>query len=105
MAKKQAVRDPEAPSGPTTEGQEGSGSSAPAKDKPIHEVRIGRVKAVIWANRTENGTRHNITLRSIFKRNSNAQWVQSDSFGRDDLPLVMEVSRQAWLWIFDHAQG
>jgi hypothetical protein len=105
MATKQKVREPEA-SPPATQGvQGGNGSAAPAKEKPIHEVRIGRVKAVIWANQTENGTRHNVTLRRIFKRDSNAQWEQSDSFGRDDLPLVMEVSRQAWLWIFDHAQG
>jgi hypothetical protein len=79
--------------------REPSGSGAA---RPVHEVRIGRVKAVIWANQTESGTRHNVTLRRIFKRDNNAQWEQSDSFGRDDLPLVMEVARQAWLWIYDN---
>src|SRR5258708_4998130 len=105
MAKNQAVREPEASPGGTQRGQGGNGSTAPAKDKPIHEVRIGKVKAVIWGNQTENGIRHNVTLRRIFKRDSNTQWETSDSFGRDDLPLVMEVTRQAWLWIFDHGQG
>lgn len=104
MAKKQAVQEPETFPGANQGGQGGDGSTAPAKDKPIHEVRIGKVKAVIWANQTENGIRHNVTLRRIFKRDSNAQWEQSDSFGRDDLPLVSEVSRQAWLWIFQHGQ-
>jgi hypothetical protein len=80
-----------------------AGAQAPAgKQKPAHEVRVGRVKAVIWKNETEQGTRHNVTLRRIFKRDDSAQWEQSDSFGRDDLPLVMEVTRQAWLWIFEH---
>ena len=82
-----------------------TGNGTAHRDKPVHEVRIGRVKAVIWANQTEAGIRHNVTLRRLFKRDGSPQWEQSDSFGRDDLPLVMEVSRQAWLWIYAHSQG
>jgi hypothetical protein len=26
--------------------------------KPIHEVRMGRIKAAIWENETENGNRY-----------------------------------------------
>jgi hypothetical protein len=48
------------------------------------------------------GTRHNVTFKRIFKRDTNSQWEESDSFGRDDLPLAIEVSRQAWLWIYDN---
>jgi hypothetical protein len=81
--------------------QSGNASSSP-KEKPVHEIRIGRIKAVIWANQTEAGTRHNVTLKRIFKRDANSQWEQSDSFGRDDLLLVAEVCRQAALWIFEH---
>ena len=91
MAKKQATSESAAPA---TEQGEG-------RDRPVHEVRIGRVKAVVWANQTESGVRHNVTLKRIFKRDANAQWETSDSFGRDDLPVVMEVTRQAWLWIYD----
>jgi hypothetical protein len=96
-----SVPVPDRPPAPAqaARGENGSGQ---AKDKPVHEVRIGKVKAVIWANQTEAGVRHNVTLRRIFKRDGNAQWEQSDSFGRDDLPLVMEVTRQAWLWVFSH---
>ena len=36
-----------------------------AKQKPVHEVRLGRIKAAIWANETDNGTRHNVTINSI----------------------------------------
>jgi hypothetical protein len=74
-----------------------------AKCKPAHEVRIGRVKAVVWANGTDGGVRHNVTVRRLFKREGSSTWEQSDSFGRDDLPVVMEVVRQAWVWIY--AQG
>src|SRR2546423_1926176 len=79
--------------------------STPAEDKPVHEVRIGRIKAVIWLNRTESGLRHNVTLRRIFKRDQAAQWETSDVFGRDDLWLVAEVARLAALWIYDHANA
>ncbi len=30
--------------------------STDAKQKPVHEVRLGRIKAAIWANETDNGT-------------------------------------------------
>jgi hypothetical protein len=79
--------------------------SPPAKDKPIHEVRIGRIKATIWLNRTESGVRHNVTLKRLFKRDANSQWETSEVFGRDDLLLVAEVCRAAALWIYEHGQG
>ena len=41
----------------------------PKKDKkrPVHEVRIGRVRAAIWENETENGTFFNVTLSRLYK--------------------------------------
>jgi hypothetical protein len=84
---------------------EAAQQSGGKKAQPVHEIRQGRIKAVIWQNQTDQGPRHNVTLRRIFKRDSNAQWEQSDSFGRDDLPLVIEVTRQAWLWIYEHGSS
>jgi hypothetical protein len=63
------------------------------------------VKAVIWANQTDSGVRHNVTLRRIFKRDQSSGWETSDNFGRDDLPLVIEVTRAAWLWVYAHGQA
>lgn len=72
------------------------------KDRPVHEVRLGRIKATIWANEVEGGVRHNVQLRRIYKNGD--EWAQSDSFGRDDLPLVMKVADLAHTWIFEKAQ-
>lgn len=106
MAKKQAATSAsyEESSQQTREAepQEQHGSSGPAK--PVHEVRIGKIKALVWANPTETGVRHNVTIRRIFKRDQSSQWEQTDSFGRDDLPVVIEVTRAAWLWIYTHNQ-
>ena len=71
------------------------------KTKPQHEIRLGRIKAAIWANETENGTRHNVTVSRIYKDGD--QWKDSTSFGRDDLPLVAKVVDQAHSWIFDQS--
>lgn len=74
-----------------------------AKNRPAHEIRLGRIKATIWANATEqNGTRHNVTVCRLYKDvDKPTEWKQSDSFGRDDLPLVAKVLDMAHTWIFE----
>jgi len=72
-------------------------------NKPVHEVRLGSIKAAIWANDTTMGTRYNVTLARLYKDVD--QWKSSDSFGRDDLPLVGKVADLAHTWIFDHGQN
>ncbi len=67
------------------------------KQKPVHEVRLGAVKAAIWENQTDNGTRFNVTVSRIYK--DGEQWKSTDSFGRDDLLLLGKVVDQAHTWI------
>ena len=69
--------------------------------RPVHDIRMGLIKAAIWANDTKSGTRHNVTVARLYKTDDG--WKDSNSFGRDDLPVVKEVLDQAWKWIF--AQG
>ena len=38
-----------------------------AKRKPVAKVRIGRVKATIWRNGTEEHPRHNVTFSRHYK--------------------------------------
>ena len=76
-------------------------SNQPPKQKPAHEIRLGRIKATIWENETENGTRHNVTVSRIYK--DGEEWKQSGSFGRDDLPLVAKVVDLAHSWIYEQA--
>ncbi len=68
--------------------------------RPVHEVRMGRIKAAIWENSTQNGPRHNVSLTRIYREGD--QWKDSTSFGRDDLPLVQKVADLAHSWIFEH---
>ena len=73
------------------------------KARPVHEVRLGRIRAAIWENETQNGTRHNVTVSRLYKDGDD--WKDSASFGRDDLPLVAKVCDQAHSWIFEHTGG
>lgn len=70
--------------------------------KPIHEIRFGAVKAAIWENSHENVTRYNVTVSRIYR--DGKEWKSSDSFGRDDLPLLWKVADQAHDWIFARQQ-
>ena len=71
-----------------------------AKPRPVHEVRMGRIKAAIWENDTQNGIRHNVTVTRLYK--DGEQWKDSSSFGRDDLPLLLKVVDIAHTWIFQN---
>ena len=69
-----------------------------SKQKPVHEIRLGRVKATIWENETEQGTRHNVNVVRLYKDDD--EWKQSASFGREDLLLVGLVANLATQWIY-----
>jgi len=71
-------------------------------NKPCHEIRMGRIRAAIWENGTQNGTRHNVTLSRLWKDGD--QWKDSTSFGRDDLLLLAKVAEAACSWIFQQGQ-
>ena len=66
--------------------------------KPVHEVRLGLIKAAIWHNLTRVGERHNVTLTRLY-RNGDV-WKESTHFGRDDLLLAAKVLDLAHSWIY-----
>ena len=71
--------------------------------RPVHEVRMGRIKAAVWEDNTQNGPRHNVTFSRLYKDGD--QWKDSQSYGRDDLPLLAKVADQAHTWIFEENQA
>lgn len=72
-----------------------------SKQQPVHEVRLGALKAAIWENETSVGTRRNVTVSRLYK--DGEEWKQTESFGRDDLPLLAKVVDMAHTWIFENA--
>ena len=72
------------------------------KQKPIHEIRLGAIKAAIWQNESTNGIRYNVTVSRLYKDGDT--WKRTESFGRDDLLLVAKVADQAHTWIIEQSQ-
>lgn len=78
-----------------------SESTGPARSRPVHELRLGAIRASVWQNDTAVGIRHNVTFSRLYK--DGEQWKSTESFGRDDLLLLAKVADQAHTWIL--AQG
>ena len=74
---------------------------AKTKQQPAHEIRMGSIKATIWENQTTAGTRFNVNVSRIYKDGD--EWMQTESFGRDDLLLLAKVIDLAHTWIFQQA--
>ena len=73
--------------------------------RPVHEVRLGRIKAAVWENETETGTRHSVTITRLYKAEGDPTWKTTTSFNRDDLPLVAKVADMAHTYIYGLGHG
>ena len=68
--------------------------------KPIHEIRLGTVRAAIWANENRpNDVWFAVTVSRLYKDGNG--WKNSSSFRRDDLPVVAKIMDLAYVWIWD----
>lgn len=79
-----------------------SGLAETPRRKPVHDVRLGLVKAAIWENTVGDLVRYNVTFSRIYK--DEAEWKTSDAFGRDDLLVLAKVADQAHSWICSAAK-
>jgi len=70
------------------------------KQKPAHEIRLGRIRAAIWANPSDRGeVWFTVTVARLYKDGD--RWQQTTSYRRDDLPLVYRVVNVAYAWIWE----
>lgn len=67
-------------------------------NRPVQEFRVGSIKATIWANPTDQGVRHNVTLARIYKTEEG--WKTAEHFRRDDIPLLIKVLVRAHDWMY-----
>ena len=74
-----------------------------ANQKPVDEVRIGRVKATIWKNGTEDAPRYNVTFSRLYK-DGDDKWQNTQSFGRNDLLTLAKVADLAHTRIYSLPQ-
>ena len=69
------------------------------KTQPAHEIKLGRIRATIWANDSEDkGLWFSVSVARSYK--VAATWKESTSFNRDDLPIVVKALELAYGWIW-----
>jgi hypothetical protein len=69
----------------------------PQPNRPVHKVRIGLIKAAVWANPGRDGVQYNVTFERRF--HDGEAWRSTSSFGRDDLLKLAKIADQAHSWI------
>jgi len=62
-----------------------------SNDKPVHEMRLGRVKAVIWRNESDMGVRYNIKFARLYRAGD--QWASTESFRSRRTDAVIQACR------------
>ena len=68
------------------------------KKRPTHEIKLGRIRAAIWANESkQDKLRFNVSVTRLYKEND--EWKDTSYFGRDDLPIVNKAIDMAYGWI------
>ena len=70
-------------------------------NRPVHEIRLGRIRATVWTNSNDQrDSWFNVSISRAYRDDD--QWRTSASFGRDDLPLVSKAAEMAYAWIWNH---
>lgn len=69
-------------------------------NRPIHEIKLGRIRASIWTNESDRSEMwFNVSIARVYRDGD--QWKTTTSFGRDDLPLVAKAADMAYAWIWN----
>lgn len=71
----------------------------PATTLPVKTFRLGRIKAAVWENEADNRKFYNVTFARTYV-GTDKKFHDTDSFGRDDLPLVAKLANEAHSYIF-----
>jgi hypothetical protein len=67
---------------------------------PVKTFRLGRIKATVWENEADQKKFFNVTFARTYMDDAR-NFHDTDSFGRDDLPLVAKLADQAHTFIFE----
>lgn len=64
-------------------------------NKPVDQIRIGRIKASVWENNGKGDTpRQTVTFSKLYK-DADEKWQKCSSYGKEDLLLLAKVVDRA----------
>lgn len=73
--------------------------SEQTKEKPVKQLRAGALSVAVWRRRGNDGTVFFSATPSRCYKDNQENWCYTDSFNRDDLPVVSCLMQQAFSWI------
>ena len=83
-----------------------------SKNKPVHEERIGGIKAAVWKHEAASGNRFTVKLTRSYrlaedkrKNKKDDGWRESEYFDRDDLLNAAKVLSRAHDFIVDRGNA
>ena len=65
--------------------------------KPVHEVKLGSVRASVWQNDSKRGPMLAATFERRYKQGD--AWKSSGSFSAGELANLLQVIAQAMAWM------
>jgi hypothetical protein len=74
-------------------------NAAASPNLPVKTFRLGRIKAAVWRMKADQKF-YSVTFARTYVDEAN-KYHDSDSFGRDDLPLIAKLADQAHTFIFE----
>lgn len=69
-----------------------------SNNQPANEIKLAQVRATIWLNRDGGNAWYSITVSRSYR--DGEDWKTTNSFRRDDLPLVAKATEMAYAWIW-----
>ena len=74
-----------------------------ANNKPVHQIRLSAIRAAIWLNLSEKTGDQWFTVTVTRSYKDKEQLKDTNTFRRDDLPIVSKVVEMAYTWIWEQA--
>mgnify|MGYP001187665145 FL=1 len=71
-------------------------------NKPIADIKEGRVRAAIWANQSKDGIRHTFTIERLYRKGEELK--SASSFYLDDCERLQNVLSQVQSALVDLAE-
>lgn len=77
------------------------------KQKPAATFRAGALSVSVWERRHNDEVFYNATPQRAYldekdtSGDSDGTWKYSDSFNRDDLPVIAQLMNAAFFWIIN----
>ena len=89
---------------PPTPSSNRNQAPAAAAPGPVRTLRLGRIKAAVWENTSDQRAFFNVTFARTYM-DADKKFRDTDSFGRDDLLLLAKLADQAHTFICEQMAG